>query len=76
MSKNKDKIIKNISLSIVRQLELLDQKFNSLDRKIDNLNQKVDAVEQKIKELEIIVWGLGGLILVACLGALLRTLNI
>ena len=62
MSKKTDAEIKDLILT--------------LDKKIDSLTQKVDLIDENIKKQDARLWGLILLILAACLGAILKGLNI
>lgn len=50
--------------------------IKDVDRKLDLLTQEVATINTKIDKLDNRLWGLGGLILAACLGAFLKALNI
>jgi hypothetical protein len=69
MSKATDTEIKDLILS-------LDKKFDTLGHKLDLLSQKVDGIDETVKKLDNRLWAFGGLIVAACVGALLKALNL
>ena len=50
--------------------------IGAVDRKLDLLTQEVSTIKGSIDKMDNRLWALGGLILAACLGALLKALNI
>ena len=47
-----------------------------VDRKIDLLTQEVSGIKTTVDKMDNRIWAFGGLILAACLGALLKAINI
>jgi hypothetical protein len=47
-----------------------------VDRKLDLLTQEVATINTKIDKLDNRLWTFSGLILAACLGALLKAINL
>ncbi len=50
--------------------------IKDVNHKLDFLTQEVATINTKIDKLDNRLWGLGALILAACLGAFLKALNI
>jgi hypothetical protein len=50
--------------------------IGSIDRKLDLLTQEVSTIKGTIEKMDNRLLAFGGLILVACLGAFLKALNL
>jgi archaellum component FlaC len=50
--------------------------ISGIDRKVDLLAQEVSSIKSTVEKLDNRLWVFGGLILAACLGALLKALNL
>ncbi len=69
MSKATDTEIKELIGAIDRKLDLLTQD-------VSIVKQDVSTIKGSIEKMDNRLWAFGGLILVACLGAFLKALNI
>jgi hypothetical protein len=54
----------------------LNKRLVSLDRKVDLLTQEVDGIKEIVKKLDDRLWTFGWLIIAACVGALLKALDL
>ena len=50
--------------------------ISGIDRKLDLLTKEVSSIKNTVDKMDGRLWAFGGLILAACLGALLKALNI
>lgn len=76
MSKVTDTGIKELIESVDRKLDLLTQEVSTIKQEVSNIKQEVSTIKSMIEKMDNRLWGLGGLILAACLGALLKAINL
>jgi chromosome segregation ATPase len=57
-------------------LSSLKKRLVSLDRKVDLLTQEVDGIKEIVEKLDKRLWTFGGLIIAACVGALLKVIDL
>ena len=83
MSKATDTEIKDLIGVIDRKLDFLTQEVSGIKSEISGIKSEVSGIKSEVSTIKIAIdkmdnriWAFGGLILAACLGALLKALNI
>jgi hypothetical protein len=76
MSKSTDIEIKELIGAVNSKLDLLTQDVAVAKSKLDLLAQDVAIVKSTLDKMDSKLWAFGGLILAACLTALLKTISI